>query len=147
VATTVYSYLTGTGYFNQVLGYNTVYAIAHDATDKAFFYDSGGNTFVSNPSASWLSGAGFMFEAIGFGAVTAQSQSKNDVALIYDSAGNDVLGASGSIATLQSSTCFVTVSGFGNVTATRSTGTDLQYRAQINFTLNVVGGWKLATTG
>ena len=76
IGTAGYSYLYGSGYFNEAAGFKTVYAFAtgSGASDVANLYDTPGNdTFVGQGASGVLYTTSASYGSIGFGQVNIVS--------------------------------------------------------------------------
>jgi hypothetical protein len=150
VATPSYAYLSGSGYFNEVVGFTGGVTAQGSAgsTDAAYLYGSttGGDTFIGSsaaaPTTSSLGGSGFYNWVIGFGSVSAYGQGPNDVAYLYDSANGDTFSGSGSMADLYGVGYGIALDSFAQVIAYGVAGaTNNLSLAAINYLFSDVGTW------
>jgi hypothetical protein len=146
VSTPNYSYMTGSGYYNEAFGFAGVVGFSSaTSTDTAYFYDQAGatNTFVGGPMESTLSGTGYTNSAYGFANVMAfAGAGSTDKAWLIDAAGSNSFDGSGDVGYLASETNGITVEGFGNVSIVDLNGNnDHQMQSAIDYTLQTVGSW------
>ena len=146
VSTPTYSYMTGSGYYNEAFGFAGVVGFSSStSTDTAYLYDQAGavNTFAGGTMESTLSGTGYANSAYGFANVMVfAGTGSTDSAWILDSAGSNVFDGSGDVGYLSSASSGITVEGFGIVTILDQNGDNDQKTLQsIDYTLQTVGTW------
>jgi hypothetical protein len=128
-----YSSLTGSGFYNQADGFETVYAYASagDAGgigDRAYLYDSAGNdSFYGRSTYSRMFGTGFNNYASGFDTVRGYATAGNaggvgDRAYLYDSAGNERFYGRSTYSRMLGADFDNYASGFGIVNAIATAG-------------------------
>ena len=146
VATPTYSYMTGSGYFNEAFGFaNTIGFSSATSTDTAYLYDQAGaaNTFVEEQAESTLSGTGYTNSAYGFANVMAfASTSSSDNALLVDGVGTNNFVASGNVGYLALTGSSNTVQGFDLVTIQNQYGNNDRITLESkDYALQTVGTW------
>jgi hypothetical protein len=114
--------------------------------DRAMLLGGDGNdSFLGRPDFSRFYSGGMYTWVYGFDEVHATAGAGGtDNAFLYDSTGDDRLDADADWATLHDAALaqyFLEVQGFGKVTATASTGTNLRKIVNPAFNLQYVGDW------
>ncbi len=73
-----YSYLYGSGFFNQADGFKVVHASGGGGGDSATLYDpAGGDTFVGQGNAATFLGSGYQIDLDTFAQVVAEAGGTN----------------------------------------------------------------------
>ena len=132
------SWLQGSDYLNQVLGFGKVYAMAGaSSNDTAYFSDQGGpsSTFNATPAHSYLvNNYGILTEAIGYKSVYATAAAGNsDNAYLTGGVGSNSFNGTPTRSVLTGTGFSETVISFAQVHATASNyNSDIAYLSDVS---------------
>jgi len=146
VSTPTYSYMAGSGYYNEAFGFAGVVGFSSStSTDTAYLYDQAGaaNNFAGGTMESTLSGSGYANSAYGFANVMVFAGSgSTDSAWLVDGTGSNSFDGSGDVGYLASASSGITVEGFDAVTIVNQYGNnDQETQNAIDYSLQTVGNW------
>jgi len=143
------AYMYGSGYFNLAQGFDQSQATSSgQGNDRVMFYDTIGNdTFVARSTESRMAGTTngktYQNSAKGFEHVYAIANSGGyDTAYFFDSVADDNLTANSSYVLLQGDDSTNYATGFDNVKAFSSSGSDRLYVGSVDFLMEYFGNWE-----